>query len=434
MGIQEAVMKRFAAWSLTLGLALLVPATVSAQKDNKYTKEASKFLGLAMAKEDTAQRTPLYQQALAQLQEGLAREPENAKVWLLLGQAHVGLNQLAAADSAFDKAVELHPEYAPETVSDREQGWIQGFNTGAEFMNQGKYPEAIAVLETAQQLYGERPEGLMNLGVLYMNANELDKAEASFEAARKTIAGPIAATLPEDQKPEWDRFDDMARINIAQLHGQRGVNAFQAKDFATAAGHFEKANQLNPHSRDFTFNLSQSLWAQASAIESTFDSLPEPQKAAAIQAATPQLMALYEKLDAVAAQVVAADPTNELLYIIRARAHRMLGEYSGSEQTLAARQTETVKLLEDREALPIELSDIMIQSVEGGATVRGTVKNRTLEPGATSTVRFVLVDIDGEVLGEQVLTMPMPEKDQTAPFEGTITMAGEVAGWKYSLN
>ena len=76
----------------------------------------------------------------------------------------------------------------------------------------------------------------------------------------------------------------------------------------------------------------------------------------------------------------------------------------------------------------------MITTNEGVATIRGTVKNRNLATGATTGAKFTLYGIDGRVLGEQVINMTMPEKEQTGPFQGTIPAAGEVAGWKYALN
>ena len=428
-------MKRYAASLLGLGLALLVPVTASAQKDNKYTKEASKFIGLAMAKQDAEAKKPLYEQALTQLQQGMAtKDSLNAKLYLLAGQAYVGLNRFAEADAAFDKAVAIHPPYAEEIASEREQGWIQAFNVGAELMNQGKLPEAISALELAQQMYAERPEGLMNLGALYSNQGDLDKAETAFLDARKAITGSLAAKLDSAGKAQWARFDDMARINLAQLDGQRGVNAFQAKDFARATAAFEKAHQLNPYSRDFVFNLSQAIWAKASAIEEKIDSLPEAQRAAAKKQAAPELISIYQALDSVARDVAGIDPSNELIYVIMARSHRMMGEYSGDQAKLDAAQAETIKLLEEREKLPVELSEIMITANEGVATIRGTVKNRNLATGATAPVKFTLYGIDGRVLGEQVINLTMPAKEQTGPFEGTVPAVGEVAGWKYALN
>lgn len=422
-------MKRYTVRLIVAALALALPATASAQKDNKYTKEAQKFIGLAMTRQDSAARAPLYQQALAQLEEGLAKEPQNAKVWLLAGQAHAALNHFVLADSAFRMAVQLHPPYAEDVGVEREQAWVSAFNLGAAAMNEGKYDEAIVALEQAQMMYQDRPEALMNLGVLYANQNQPEKAVAAFEGARAAVKGPLFEKLNEEQKAGWVRFEELARINIAQMAGQQGVDQFTAKQYDAAVASFRKAAELNPYSRDYTFNLAQSVWAQAGAIEEKLDSMPKAQQAEA----KPKLIALYTELDKIAEQVLQVDPSSEMLFIIRARSHRMIGEYSGDPAKLKTGQDAAVRMLEAREALPVEISEIMVNSDEGTATVKGTIKNRKLADGANTAITFTLLGIDGRVIGEQELTVPAPAKEQTAAFEGKIPVTGEIAGWKYAI-
>lgn len=415
---------------LALAVILAVPATASAQKDNKYTKEAQKFMGLAMTKADPAQKNQLYVQALAQLEEGLVKEPEHAKTWLLAGQVHAALNHFVMADSAFRVAVQLHPPYAEDISAEREQAWIAAFNLGAEAMNAGKFPDAIAALEQAQMMYKDRPEGLMNLGVLYANQNQPDKAAEAFEAARVAAKGPLFEKLDSAQKAGWVRFDEMARINLAQLAGQRGVDAFTARNFDEAIAAFQKAQALNPYSRDYIFNLAQSIWAKGTSIEEKLDSMPKPKQAET----KAQLTKLYLELDSIAAEVIKVDPTSEMLYIIRARSHRMMGEYAGNAAGLKKGQDQAVAHLEQREALPVEISEIMIQSEPDAAVVRGSIKNRKLTAGGTTSVTFTLVGIDGRVVGEQAISITLPEKDQSSTFEGRIPTTGEIAGWRYKLN
>lgn len=427
-------MKWYRILSLSLVFAVLVPAAASAQKDNKFTKEASKFIGLAMTKQDPAARAPLYEQALAQLEQSILTEPQNAKGWLLAGQAHAALNHFVEADSAFRVAERLHPAYAEEISSEREQAWVAAFNIGAELMNQSKVPEATAALEQAQMMYAHRPEALMNLGALYANVGDYDKSIKAFEGARIAIKGPLAEKLDSAQKASWTRFDEMARINIAQIHGQRGVDAFTAKDYEGAAKSFQEALNVNPVSRDYLFNLTQSIWAQASTIEEKLDSMPKPQQAEAKQ----KLIAIYREIDKQAEKVVAVDPASEMIYVIRARAHRMMGEYTGDPAKAKAGSEQAMHLLEQRQALPYELSEIIIRTdaTDDGAvaTVSGKLKNLTLAPGATATVKFTLLGIDGNVLADQAIPVTAPAKDQQADFEAKVPVTGEVAGWKYSIN
>src|SRR5690606_26937333 len=162
--------------SLLVGTLLLLPTAASAQKDTRQTREAEKFIGLAMTRQDEAERTGMYQQAMTHLRQGMTEDAQNAKVWLLAGTALAALGELVEADKAFDRAVELHPDYAEDVKSERETAWVMAFNNGIQLMDAQDFDGALKAMEGAQIIYDERPEALMNLGALYANAGEPGKA------------------------------------------------------------------------------------------------------------------------------------------------------------------------------------------------------------------------------------------------------------------
>jgi len=86
--------------ALVFGALLPVNASAQKYKDSKYTKDADKFIGLAMMRPDRDSRLEMYRQALAALEEGFVKEPDNAKIWFVAGQAHAGagLERLQGAD------------------------------------------------------------------------------------------------------------------------------------------------------------------------------------------------------------------------------------------------------------------------------------------------------------------------------------------------
>ena len=109
--------------TLALAALLALPAAAVAQKappDTKETKDAEKFIGLAMMRANPEQKRPLYEQAIKPLQQGIVKTPDNAKVWFMAGQVYVGLGQFLSADSAFRKAVQLFPGYAEDVEGERE--------------------------------------------------------------------------------------------------------------------------------------------------------------------------------------------------------------------------------------------------------------------------------------------------------------------------
>ncbi|MCI0436623.1 MAG: hypothetical protein L0271_23745, partial [Gemmatimonadetes bacterium] len=133
-----------------LAIALLIPALAAAQtnKDNKWTRDAAKFMGLAMTRQDRTERRAYYSQAMAALQEAFEKEPDNAKVWFVAGQVRVGLGDYTAADSCFDRAINIDSNLNEDIEAEREAGWMEAFQEGVELMDQQQYDQALTVLES----------------------------------------------------------------------------------------------------------------------------------------------------------------------------------------------------------------------------------------------------------------------------------------------
>ncbi|CAN5766757.1 hypothetical protein BH23GEM9_BH23GEM9_21790 [soil metagenome] len=416
-------MIRLVRLNFVLALLVVLPTAVSAQQDSRYTREANKYIGLAMTRSDAAQRGEMYQQALTHLREGMERDADNAKVWLLAGQVFAALGEMTEADRAFVKAVDMHPAYAEEIASDRESAWIDAFNVGVNLMEEQKFEEAIKVMEDAQVIYNQRPEALMNLGVLYANLGQSERAQQAFEQAMEAAQGPLFEQLDEEQKGSWVRMRELAQLNIAQMAAGEGVAAFEARDFPKAEASFRKATEINPHSRDYWFNYTQSLWAQASSLE---DALEGP----AADEAKQKLPALYKRIEEMAQRTRTMDPYNEALYIIEARSVRMRSELQGESE---AGQQAALKLLEAHDVLPVGLDDIQIYADGAGIAIAGKLKNRKLVPGAPVRIQFTLLGADGKTVGEEIVTVEVPEADAETTFQGRTTASSELAGWKYTI-
>ena len=423
-------MKGFRGLTFAFVLAgLLVPAAARAQepKDSKYTKDAAKFIGLAMMRQDPAEQEKLYQDALNALQGGFTDDAENPKFWLIAGQVYAGLGQLDKADEAFDKAVELHPEYAEEVSGERESAWVSGFSKGVELMDQQQYDQAIAVFEAANALYGERPEGYLNLGNLYANKGETGQAIAALEKAIETAGGPMLEKLDSAGKAQWADYQELARVNISQMRGGMGVEAFQKENFKEAEELFRQAAAENPYSRDFLFNIVQARYAQAANIEERI----EADSSIAAQVA-PELRQLYEGLRTDIEKVQEYDPNNENLYMILARSTKRLGELAGD--TTAAQQG-TLAILTELQNLPVGVAELVIApgADDASARISGAVKNKTLAAGTPVKIQLTLLDRSGATVGEQEIVVNAPEKDQTATFEANAPYTGTIAGWKYQV-
>lgn len=450
-------------WLLpALALGALLPLDAAAQKfkDNKYTKDADKFIGLAMTRPDRESRQEMFRQALAALEEGFVKEPDNAKVWYVAGMAHAGAGDYIAADSCFDKAVSLHPAIEEDIEMEREQAWLEGFQTGVDLMDVNDTDGALAVLVSAQQLYNKRPEALLNIGSIYANKGELELAEKAFLDAIAATRGDMFEKLDSAGQKQWLGYAELSTLNIAQMRGTRGVNAFSAGDYDLAAEMFGKAIEINPYSRDYYFNRLQATYAKASELEKQHEAAPTD---AAIKS---QLDALYGRLLTEIPAVKEFDPTSENLELIRMRAVRRQGELRGD--TTAAREA-ALKILQDLEEMPVEVRELSIVPSDDGTTVTvaGKVRNRTLAAGASVAIDIMLMGAKGESVGTMAFTVTTGTnakdyltkcmndpanisqyadelardsicRDQSedavlTAFSQSGELAGQIAGWKYAV-
>ena len=429
---------------------IALPTAAIAQKeppDTKETKDAQKFLGLAMMRQTPEQKRPLFEQAMKPLQVAMTKNPDNGKVWFMAGQVYAGLGDLIGADSAFRKAEQLHPGYAEDLAGEREALWVEAFNAGITAMDAKNNDEAIKQLELAERLYSLRPEAKMNLGALYASKGDNEKAIKVFEAAIASSNGPLREKLKPEDQAGWKKFADMAKLNIAQIIGAAGVELFTAEKFDDAAANFTKASEINPFSRDYLFNLAQSHYAKASKLEEQMQKLKDEEaalkkakkdadaKVKAEEAAKigVQLLPIYGTIAQLAEKTLQVDPANEALFHLSARSYRMTGELVADAATKSQWQNKALEMLKKREELQFEVNEIGISSSGEEATVTGTVKNKKATAGAPLKLKITLLGATGTAIGSHEFTVAAPAVDATATFEGKIPVTGEVAGWKYEI-
>ncbi len=420
--------------------ALTVPAAAAGQqkpKDSKYTKDATRFIGLAMMRQ-TPERQKLYQDALNALREGFEKDAENPKFWFTAGQVYAGLAHLDSATIAFNKAIQLHPPYAADVEGEREAAWVVGFERGVELMDEQKNDEALVVFEAANTMWPHRPEAWMNVGSIYANRGNGAKAVEAFEKAIEATKGPMLEKLDSMGKAQWKNYAELSAVNVGQLLGAEGVAKFTEgeaaadrdaalKSFKEAEDLFRRATTVNPHSRDFLFNIVQSAYAQALKFEEQLEATP----AAKAQVA-PQLIGIYQALAPDIRKVQTYDPNNDDLYVIMARAAKRRGELAGD--TTAAQQG-ALAILTERDKMPVEIADVAIvpNADNTAAEIKGSVKNKKLTAGAPITIQLTLLDRSGATIGEQQITVNAPAPDASVAFNATTNIAGQIAGWKYQV-
>ncbi len=420
--------------------AVAIPGVSSAQqaapepKDNKWTKDATKFMTVAGLKQKPEEQAPLYQQALASLQQGMAKEPQNAKLYLLAGEIYANMGQYASADSAMQKAVSMYAGYAQEIEGAREQAWLKEFQKGTQALDRNQQDSAIAFMRAAESIYSARPEAQLNLGVIYLNTGKSNEALAAFKLAKERLNGPLTSKLKPEDQAQWKTWDQLIDVTTAQVEGNKGIEFFQKEQFDSSAEQFLKALKINPRGRDYAFNYAESIFARTNKLEEQRRTAAEakPVKTAEVKKLDEQLVPLYQQLIDAAQKVHPFDPGNTDAYIMIAKAYKGQGEAAADAKAKQEFQNKALEALTVAQKLPFEITDVSAAFGEN-SKLSGKIKNHNLKPGEPAKIKVSFVALDGSVLGTADVSVAAGAADSSVPFEATAPTKGQVAGWKYEL-
>lgn len=422
-------------------------------KETRYSTAAKLQLARA-AGEDTAANRAAYEAALQQSLEGIQAAADNPQHFFLAGTAYAGLGDVAAADSMWNRALEMYPGYAADIEEAREQAWARAFNEGVNAYNAGDVQGAITAWENANRFYNKRPEAYFNLAAVFTEQQQYDRAIAAYreslaaldrtpereltpeETAERAESRVSATTnlgqllINQEQFAEAEQLyrsaleanpnDVAAQSNLAVALAKQGkkdeamatyerllnqpgasetdlfnvgVGLFQIEDYARAGQAFKRITDTNPNNRDAWFNYANALYAQKQ----------------------------WQALVPVAEKLAQIDPLNESALLILANA------YKETKQNQKA-----LEVLERNEALPIHVEGLQLRGGEGRTTVRGTATPKKAAAGTPVQLRFTFYGQSGE-LGTQTVTVNAPAAGQSAAFETAFENPGQVTGYRYEV-
>lgn len=432
-------------------------AEAGGPQQTEYSNTAQLFIVQAEGAEGEAAEA-LYQQALDQALLGIEADSTNAQHYYLAGVSYAGVGDIAEADAAFTRALELYPDYAADIEIAREQAWARSFNEAVNVYNAGNVDEAISGWEDANRIYDNRAEAYLNLAAVYTQqgdyegaadnyqeaiaaldrtpARELapEEVEARAESKRTAMANLGQLLISTEQYAEAEAAyrdyleenpgDVSAQANLAVALAEQGEDAeateiyqtllaspdletedlfnvgvalFQVEEYEQAAEAFQRVTEMNPRSRDAWFNYANALYAQE----------------------------LWPDLIPVAERVLALDPLNENAALILARAYR------DTEQN-----EEALRILRARDAAPVFVSNLQLRTTEGSSIVSGVVEPNPAEGAAEAgTPVQLLVTFYGDSgeLGTQTVTVSAPPEGSTASFEAVVESPTPATGYEYEV-
>ena len=473
---------------LLCAVLVLTPVAAQAQRPSAtmQTRSAMLYLERAQKTQVAPERAKLLQQALEMATQGVQSQSGNSKTWFTLGQVYAELGDAVGADSAFDKAESMWPEYTKETEQERLKTFVNTFNAGVIAVQQNKPEEAIAKLEAAQKVYSKKPTPALNLGNLYARANNTEKAAASYRQALEILRGPERKALNAADEKQWAQWEEAAAFNLAQVlaqgnkdseaaqayqdylarnptniiarsnlaivltrmgkkdeaaktyqellsqdlsddeYFQVGVGLFRGEQYAQAADAFRKAIAKNTANRDAYYNLAQALYSQSTAVEEQRSKA----KVADQKAFDAQLKPLYEELQKAAEKARELDPNNRNVLALLARSYRGMADVV---PTAAATEwkNKTLEVMKAHQDLPFEVTELAATTENGEIKITGNVVNLKATAGQPIALTFSFLGRNGQVLGTQDVTVTAPKVEDQVPFTVAFKTTEPWGGLKY---
>ncbi len=434
-------------------------------RENKQTRAADLFLTQAQTATDTARQQEHYQQALEAAKEGIALDPDNPKSYLQAGQAYVGLNDFVGADTMFTRAEELRPIYKLETQVYREMGWVNAYNQAIQPLNEGDLEAAARLFEQANDLYQGRPEALLQLGSLYAQMGETDKAAEAYRKALEILSETKEAQLADTASaPVWKQHYEIATTGLAQVFSIAGryeeaaqvyrdvlkddpdnllvlenlANVFAelAQSDSTKAFYADSARAIldeifqrpDLDERGFynagvAFYQIEDYDGAAEAFRKVAEMNPLNRDAVLNLAQTLSIAEKFEELVPAARRLLELDPRNGLGWILLTRA------LSETDQVAEAN-----KVFTEYQEMGFEVDNLRLQPYpDGGATLTGQVKNVSLDPGTRIVLRFHFGGEGGKEIGTLDIEIQAPEQEQFEVFRGEFESTEVVTGYRYEV-
>lgn len=477
--------------SLMLAMGLMVvPAVASAQRpgNTMQIRSAELYLDRAERTQVPAEKSKLFEQAHEMALQAVAKDPDNSKTWFTLGRIYALQGNAIGADSAFDKAETMWPDYVKETDNERMRAYVTAFNEGVAAIQKNDLAAAIRNLEAAHTVYPKKPTAALNLGNLYAKANDADKAAAAYRTALGVLRGEYRKGLSEAEEKQWAQWEEAASFNLAQIlataqkdeeaaqayteylqrnptnniaranlavvYGrmgkkeeatrtynellaqdlsdeeffQVGVGLFRGEQYVQAGEAFRKAVAKNPAFRDAYYNMAQSIYALASVLEDE----RAKAKATESKAIDAKLKPLYAELQAAAEKARELDPANRNVMALLARAYRGMADVVDPKEAMDWKNR-TLKVMEAHRDLPIEIMDVQVTNEAGEVKLSGNLVNLKATEGAPVKLKVTFLGKDGSVLGSQDLTITAPKTEDQVEFKAALKTDAPLGGWKYEI-
>lgn len=432
-------------------------------RNNEHTRAANEALEAAQELQEESEGEPdptalrqHYEQALQAAQAGIQADSMNPLSYLQAGFAHLGLNEFAAADTMLAKARDMHPRYMLQVDPLREQTWIRQYNEAVTDLNAGNTMQAVEHFENANEIYQGRPEAALNLGQLYAQEGEFERALEAFETAVAAINSEAIEAVDSATAATWLENEEIALQNMAQLYAQTGdfdaagqvyrdmlaenpddvsalsnlaINMVRMEEPDSALAIYNDLMTRGDLSDQQYFNTGVGLYQleqyeqAADAFRRVVERSPYHRDALQSLVQTLALMEANEEVLPHARQLLELDPRNEIGNRVLARALLQTGEEDAG-----------MEVYEEGQNWGFVMETMQFQPrTRGGGRLQGSFMNRSLDEGTTLTLRFTFYGEDGQQVATETVEIEAPAPESSQVFQFDVTADEQVAGYKYEV-
>jgi len=426
---------------------------------SRYTALSAMAIQEAEAEEDEELKRQSYLEALQEILDGLTNEDDNPEAYLHLGIVHTALANYLAADSAFDYAEALYPDYPDQEFGTnvyRFNTWLEAYNDATASLDAQDPEGAIELFNLANTVFDKRPEAYLNIGAQAAGLGDLEASIEAWNEALAVIESPDADAGDEQTREQWDtQFWQMAHTNLGRVlqmaeRDGEAVSVYQAllerypddSDARSAlamalAASGQADNALSIFDEILSredgapldyFNAGVSLYTADQLDQATIGFEKAVERVPMYRDALQNLVQTLNVLENAEAQIpyserlLELDPHNEYGYQMHIRALVQVG-----------RQADAVALLDIMRELPFVTDNLQLQPVTDGTSIAGIAVNKTLPPGTSITLRFTFYDNAGNPLGTEDTEITLSDPEVAQQFQLEFGADEQVLGYGYEF-
>jgi len=175
-----------------------------------------------------AQQPQMRDHLLGQAQEVLVRtirddkQDKNPAAWYYLGRYYVEEGDAVGADTAFARAATLAPQCKADIATYIAPLAQATLNQGLTLWQAGNKDSGAILLRRAYAIDATQVKALFQLGLLYIDANQLDSASAVLRRAAQASAGDTAYS-----EARRDALLTVARVSVRTVQSDPAVQKWQ---------------------------------------------------------------------------------------------------------------------------------------------------------------------------------------------------------------